>query len=564
MRQFRFQLRLPFARSGWTATTGASWAIAASLWSCSHPVTDSDALRGIDRDGTSPPAGGAPGVGGSASVAVAGALASAGNGEPPAGPPPAPNTGGSSSGAAGTGPVAPANCDASYEAEALTPSTGEPVAEGWNIYTLGTLSGSHTFRGGPSKLTVYARGNNVGGAWPHMVVRAGGKTVGELDVTAESWTPYPFDVTLAAGQHTFEVEFTNDFQEGEADRNLYVDKVHVSESCDGSAPSPGPGAGGASNPGAGGSANPGPGNGGSGNGAAGGGNVQGPGAILEANPFTLPIFLDPELPAIEAEQRLRSGGSAADADLMKKLATSPQADWIGEWSGDVAAAVQTAVQAAGNSLRVLVAYNIYNRDCGGASGGGVADANEYKAWIDAFASGIGTFRAAIILEPDALSHECDQSRWDALSYAVSSLKKNAGVRVYIDAGHSNWLDAGTMASRLKIAGIDKADGFSLNVSNYQTTSASIGYGTEISGQVGNKPFVIDTSRNGKGPMGGEWCNPPGRGLGEKPTANTGNPLVHAFLWIKRPGESDGPCNGGPAAGQWFESYALELARNAVF
>jgi endoglucanase len=53
-------------------------------------------------------------------------------------------------------------------------------------------------------------------------------------------------------------------------------------------------------------------------------------------------------------------------------------------------------------------------------------------------------------------------------------------------------------------------------------------------------------------------------LGEKPTASTGDPLVHAFFWIKRPGESDGACNGGPTAGQWFQSYALELAKNAVF
>jgi len=78
--------------------------------------------------------------------------------------------------------------------------------------------------------------------------------------------------------------------------------------------------------------------------------------------------------------------------------------------------------------------------------------------------------------------------------------------------------------------------------------------------------VIDTSRNGKGPDGGAWCNPPGRGLGSKPGSVTGNPLVHAFLWVKRPGESDGSsadCNGGPGAGQWFQSYAVELCQNAA-
>ncbi len=59
-------------------------------------------------------------------------------------------------------------------------------------------------------------------------------------------------------------------------------------------------------------------------------------------------------------------------------------------------------------------------------------------------------------------------------------------------------------------------------------------------------FVIDTSRNGNGPnnmqtyasapynqpssviatlAGGNWCNPPGAGLGVRPTANTGVPLL---------------------------------------
>jgi endoglucanase len=74
--------------------------------------------------------------------------------------------------------------------------------------------------------------------------------------------------------------------------------------------------------------------------------------------------------------------------------------------------------------------------------------------------------------------------------------------------------------------------------------------------------VIDTSRNGTGPSGGMWCNPPGRGLGSKPGSDTGNPLVHAFLWVKRPGESDG--SSAECAGQWFESYAVELCKNAAF
>ncbi|MGW6393228.1 glycoside hydrolase family 6 protein [Streptomyces sp. NPDC055103] len=99
-------------------------------------------------------------------------------------------------------------------------------------------------------------------------------------------------------------------------------------------------------------------------------------------------------------------------------------------------------------------------------------------------------------------------------------------------------------------------------------------------------FVIDTSRNGLGawtPEPGKysgdpeiWCNAPGRGLGARPTADTGVPLVDAFLWIKIPGESDGSCTrntGGtidpeygivdPPAGTWWPDQAHTLARNAA-
>jgi endoglucanase len=41
-------------------------------------------------------------------------------------------------------------------------------------------------------------------------------------------------------------------------------------------------------------------------------------------------------------------------------------------------------------------------------------------------------------------------------------------------------------------------------------------------------------------------------------------LVDAYLWLKKPGESDGTCNGGPKAGEFWLDRALELARNAEF
>jgi endoglucanase len=126
-----------------------------------------------------------------------------------------------------------------------------------------------------------------------------------------------------------------------------------------------------------------------------------------------------------------------------------------------------------------------------------------------------------------------------------------------------------MANRLKSVGVAKARGFAVNTSNFFVPSDNIKYGTEISKNIGNKSFVIDTSRNGKGvytnPNDPEaWCNPPGRGLGIRPTTSTNQSLVDAYLWVKTPGESDGSCKGAPAAGQWYESYAQELIRNANY
>lgn len=120
-----------------------------------------------------------------------------------------------------------------------------------------------------------------------------------------------------------------------------------------------------------------------------------------------------------------------------------------------------------------------------------------------------------------------------------------------------------MARRLRRAGVGRARGFAVNVANFRTTPESIAHGRRISAALGGVPFVIDTSRNGAGPAtDGAWCNPPGRALGSVPTVNTGDPRVDAFLWVKRPGESDGTCEGGPDPGTFWPEYAIGLAQRS--
>lgn len=263
----------------------------------------------------------------------------------------------------------------------------------------------------------------------------------------------------------------------------------------------------------------------------------------------------------------------SDAAQMDKLANAPSAKWIGNWNTNVQGDVNAAAAAmtASGAMPVFVAYNIPQRDCGGFSGGNLTAPAAYRAWIDAFASGIGNRRAVVVLEPDALAGmDClspsdQQVRLDLLRYAVQQFTLKSGVAVYIDAGNPRWKSAAVMADRLKSAGVARAQGFSLNVSNFYLTSDNVSYGTEIASRVGGKHFIVDTGRNGLGPTAdAQWCNPDGRALGNLPTTATGNALVDAYLWIKTPGESDGSCNGSPSAGAWMPEYALGLAQRASF
>lgn len=243
-------------------------------------------------------------------------------------------------------------------------------------------------------------------------------------------------------------------------------------------------------------------------------------------------------------------------------------------------------------------------------------------------------------QPAGGSAALADARYVQLNAAVDRLEQQPRASVYLDGTHSNWLGSGEAAYRIVKAGGLRAQGFFVNASNYQPTPQLVQYGTWISkciafatsgpswaaghfdwcgsqyypatssdystwhltdekyaaevdpniAGVELTHFVVDTSRNGQGPWhptvsypdAQDWCNPPGRGVGARPTASTGVPpvlgqqLVDAYLWVKVPGESDGSCNRGiagstndpewgmvdPPAGAWFPQQALQLAQLA--
>ncbi|MFD3515215.1 glycoside hydrolase family 6 protein [Streptomyces sp. NPDC058657] len=295
------------------------------------------------------------------------------------------------------------------------------------------------------------------------------------------------------------------------------------------------------------------------------------GPPVQASPF----WVDPESSAAKQVAEWTAQGRTDDANQIRKISERPVANWpAGDDPAPDVRRVTTGAAKEGRTA-VLVAYNIPHRDCGQHSAGGAADANAYRTWIDSFARSIGDASATVVLEPDAVPHivdgctpaEAHGERNALLTGAIDRLKRQPRTKVYLDAGNPAWIDdPGKLVDPLKRAGIGKADGFSLNVSNFQRDKQVKEYGAQLAGLLGGAHFVIDSSRNGAGPLPGSrgdaWCNPTGRALGTPPTDRTGDPLLDAYLWIKRPGDSDGECRGGPPAGTWWPDYALGLARKS--
>jgi len=240
--------------------------------------------------------------------------------------------------------------------------------------------------------------------------------------------------------------------------------------------------------------------------------------------------------------------------IRDKIASQPAARWLANFNpSTIQSEVSTYIGAANSAGQVPVfsVYEITNRDCGGASAGGAPDLTQYQTWVSAFAQGLGNRLVIIILETDSLAlTTCLNSsqlaaRNQAISTAVQTIKgRNANAKVYLDGGHSAWNSASDQANRLRAAGVQFADGFYTNVSNFNSTANEANYGRAIlsalsSAGVSGKRQIIDTSRNGG--ASGDWCadDNSDRRLGQYPTLNTGDANIDGFLWVKPPGEADG-------------------------
>ena len=312
------------------------------------------------------------------------------------------------------------------------------------------------------------------------------------------------------------------------------------------------------------------------------------------NPLALPVspgagdplsgatfFVDPESEAARA---------ALQNAALDVIAREPGTARFGSFSfgkngvPNIATAVsrylsRAQVQAPG-TVPLLATYRIVDGHCGHWADP-PADVASYHDFVNGFAAGIGSYRAVLFLEMDALiTMPCLTPHGQAvreaeLRYAINTLAANCPhLVIYLDAGAADALHARDAARFLRASGVDKIQGFFLNSTHFDWTSNEIRYGNQIARMTRDKHFVVNTAVNGQGPLrprdiarqGNEvLCNPPGRGLGPLPTAHTGYRDVDMFAWIGNPGESGGSCvAGAPPTGVYWPDYAAMLVQDADF
>ncbi|POM65917.1 Glycoside hydrolase [Phytophthora palmivora] len=223
-------------------------------------------------------------------------------------------------------------------------------------------------------------------------------------------------------------------------------------------------------------------------------------------------------------------------------------------------------QCSEDSRLSIVVYGIPNKDCaaGFSSGGSVTSTDDYKAFLKELTDAVGDRKVLYVVEPDALGlltqdGGCGASAGylENLKVAVAALSANTNAELYVDIGY--WMLAySDSASKVATAMQDigtcgRVKGVTINTSNYRSNDECTTYCTNFQTAMGSTSMtcVVDTSRNYNGSPTSDWCNVATAGIGKPPSSETGISNIDYFMWIKPPGESDGECSGGPAAGSFY-------------
>lgn len=241
----------------------------------------------------------------------------------------------------------------------------------------------------------------------------------------------------------------------------------------------------------------------------------------------------------------------------------------------------------------------------------------FKRMINEMAAAQEGRRAVYLLEIDSVGASvCMKGAtlklWEALlRYEIVAMSRLPHTVVYQEAGSSDEGSVEYVAHVLHDICVAKDPtsgklvnycalmrGFWTNGTHFNWSTNEIKWAQKVSGRLDQLIFqsththyhafhIVNTAQNGRGPLlnrnpvkqGIEnLCNPPGRGLGRIPTANTmptfdghgfdGNwpgAILDAFLWSGTPGRShNSNCPSGPwqPAGVFDLRLVLELSQNA--
>ncbi|KAL2816580.1 putative 1,4-beta-D-glucan cellobiohydrolase C [Aspergillus cavernicola] len=318
--------------------------------------------------------------------------------------------------------------------------------------------------------------------------------------------------------------------------------------------------------------------------------------------------------------------AAAKAPSFVWLDVAAKVPTMGDYLADIRS--QNAAGANPPIAGQFVVYDLPDRDCAALASNGeysIADNGiaHYEDYIDSIREILVEYsdvQTILVIEPDSLANlvtnlnvaKCANAQsayLECTNYAVTQLNL-PNVAMYLDAGHAGWLgwSANLQPAANLFAGVytdagspASLRGLATNVANYNawtiSTCPSYTQGNTVcdeqryvnaiapllSAQGFDAHFITDTGRSGNQPTGqnawGDWCNVINTGFGQRPTTNTGDSLVDAFVWIKPGGESDGTSDSSairydahcgysdalqpaPEAGTWFQAYFVQLLKNA--
>ena len=253
-------------------------------------------------------------------------------------------------------------------------------------------------------------------------------------------------------------------------------------------------------------------------------------------------------------------GRREDAAKVLLLAETPQFKWFGMWEQPVVGKLQGMFEQAGDAVPLLAVFGDEHEGCGSPAttrAAGWRRTRATSAGSTRWRAASGSNEVVIAFEPDSLGLiEClapslRAPRLRALAYGVKALSKLPNATVYVEAGAPDWQDVPTMARKLRAVGVSRVRGFMLNATHHVTTAKNISVRRQALArgrrQALHHQHLAQRQRPAVPQRPHDLVQPAERGRRRRCRPRTpAHPKADAYMWVERPGFSNGACNGGPA------------------